>query len=196
MIFQLGIFLLLTSFYAAYFLKQIILKKQGIATNRLAKGQKPSRTEIVEKLLLIITYLNAAAQYISVFLGSYFGAYMFPAIIRYFGLFLAACGVLFFILAIVHMQNNWRAGVDETQKTQIVTTGIYKYSRNPAFVGFDLLYIGTALAIPNLVLFVLAVLGVALLHQQILEEEKYLPKAFGEDYLQYKKAAPRYFLFF
>ncbi len=36
----------------------------------------------------------------------------------------------------------WRAGVSEKEKTELVTAGIYRWSRNPAFLGFDLLYIG------------------------------------------------------
>lgn len=48
------------------------------------------------------------------------------------------------------MRDSWRAGIDRTQKTKIINTGIYRYSRNPAFVGFDLLYIGMRLAFSNI----------------------------------------------
>ena len=43
------------------------------------------------------------------------------------------------------MRDFWRAGIPETDKTELVTEGIYQISRNPAFLGFDLLYIGILL---------------------------------------------------
>lgn len=94
------------------------------------------------------------------------------------------------------MRDSWRAGVDESQKTAMVTRGVYRFSRNPAFVGFDLLYIGTFLALPNLVMLAAGAAAIVLLHLQILEEEQFLPYAFGDDYPQYKAQTPRYLLFF
>lgn len=196
MVYQIVMLLLLTGFYAAYFLKQILLRKKGIKTNRLAKGSKPKRTAIIEGFLLVATYGIAVIQYASVFFESYMLPFHFAVPVRIIGLAIAACGVLFFVSAIMVMHDSWRAGVDESQKTEIVTSGIYKWSRNPAFVGFDLLYIGTALVFPNVVMIGASIMALVLFHLQILEEEKFLPSAFGDEYLSYKKSTPRYFLFF
>jgi len=185
----------LVCFYGIYFAKQIALKKQGVDTNRLAKGQKPKRTRIIETFLLLATFLTAGIQFASIFFSAYMGALPLPKIVRLIGVGIALLGVLAFLLAILHMQSNWRAGIDETQQTNIVTNGIYKHSRNPAFVGFDLLYIGTALALPNMALLASVLIAITLLHIQILEEEKYLKKAFGAEYTEYKKKTPRYILF-
>lgn len=43
------------------------------------------------------------------------------------------------------MKDSWRAGIAENDKTEIVTSGIYQISRNPAFLGFDCVYIGLML---------------------------------------------------
>jgi protein-S-isoprenylcysteine O-methyltransferase Ste14 len=40
------------------------------------------------------------------------------------------------------------------------------------------------------------VFSVVMLHLQILEEEKFLPKVFGEEYENYRRSVGRYFLFF
>ena len=196
MIYPIGVCLLITCFYTGYFMKQILLRKKGIHTNRLAKGRKPSKTTAVETALLAATYGIAVIQYASVFFSRFLLTLSFPVCVRRIGIALTGGGVIFFILAILSMRDSWRAGVDETQKTSIVTGGIYKVSRNPAFVGFDMLYLGTALALPNLILLVASVIGILLLHFQILEEEKYLPQAFGDEYWQYRNRTPRYFLFF
>ena len=172
-----------------------MLNQKGIKTNRLAKGAKPQRTNLIETALLICTYLTASFQFFSVFLNSYFLPLMFSLYIRVLGLVILACGVIFFILAITTMQDNWRAGIDEDEKrTTIVKHGIYRYSRNPAFVGFDLLYLGSILVNPNIILCTVAIITCFLLHLQILEEERFLPTIFGEEYLLYKQNTPRYFL--
>ncbi|MDR0925215.1 MAG: isoprenylcysteine carboxylmethyltransferase family protein [Hungatella sp.] len=196
MIFQISIFALITCFYIAYFVKQILLRKKGIHTNRLAKGLKPPKTAAIETTLLAATYGIAVIQYVSVFFSRFMLSLSFSVSIRWTGIVITGGGVIFFVLAITSMRDSWRAGVDETQKTSIVTRGIYKVSRNPAFVGFDMLYIGSALSLPNVIMIAAAIIGILLLHFQILEEEKYLPRAFGDEYLRYKSSTPRYFLFF
>jgi protein-S-isoprenylcysteine O-methyltransferase Ste14 len=195
-IIQILLLVLICCFYIAYFAKQVLLRKKGIATNRLAKGRKPRKTAAIERCLLIATYGTAAIQYASIFFSQYMLAFEMPATVRVAGLAVSAFGVLFFLLAITSMHDSWRAGVDESQKTTIVTSGVYRISRNPAFVGFDLLYIGTALTMPNVVMMCAALISIVLMHLQILQEEQYLPRAFGEEYLRYKAHTPHYLLFF
>lgn len=195
MIIKFLLFILITSFYIAYFAKQILLRKKGIFTNRLAKGSKPKKTAMIESCLLTITYGMAVIQYAGFFLQRYMLPVKLPSVIQWIGIVLTGLGVLFFILAITSMRDSWRAGIDESQKTTMVTSGIYKISRNPAFVGFDLLYIGSALAMPSGIIAVAAFGGLLLMHLQILEEEVYLSRVFGDEYKQYKKKTPRYFLF-
>ena len=196
MIMRYLLFILITTFYIAYFAKQILLRKKGIVTNRLAKGSKSKKTAIIETGLLIITYGMAVFQYAGFFLERYLLPLKLPTSLRWLGIVLAGFGVLFFILAITTMRDSWRAGIDESQKTSMVTRGVYSISRNPAFVGFDLLYIGSALAMPGVVIAVMAAAGILFMHLQILEEEAYLPRIFGDEYVEYKKKTPRYLLFF
>lgn len=193
---KLLLFILITMFYIAYFAKQILLRKKGIVTNRLAKGSKPKKTAIIESCLLTITYGMAVIQYASFFLSRYMLPVKLPSTLQWIGIVTTGLGVLFFILAITFMQDSWRAGIDESQQTSMVTSGIYRLSRNPAFVGFDLLYIGSALTMPNGIIIVAAAAGLVFMHLQILEEEIYLSRIFGDEYKQYKKRTPRYMLFF
>jgi protein-S-isoprenylcysteine O-methyltransferase Ste14 len=109
------------------------------------------------------------------------------------GLILMLLGVIAFLLALVTMKTNWRAGFSEGQNTSLVTVGVYKYSRNPAFLGFDLLYIGCALCFPNVLNIAFAALAIVLFHLQILGEEVFLAKTFGTAYKDYKATTMRYF---
>ena len=86
-----------------------------------------------------------------------------------------------------------KAGVSKTDKTELVTNGIYQISRNPAFLGFDLLYNGTLLMFFNWILCFLTVFAVIMYHLQIVNvEEDFLFATFGNEYLQYKKKVCRY----
>ena len=90
------------------------------------------------------------------------------------------------------MKDSWRAGIPEKDKTKLVTKGIYKISRNPAFLGFDLMYIGILLIFFNYGLLLFTVYVIMMLHLQVLQEEKYMEKTFGNEYLQYKNKVFRY----
>ncbi len=195
MLYQITSGLILTCFYAAFLYKQISLRNKGIHANRMGKGSKPLRTVHVERFLMTATYGSGVGQYASVFWNDHLFPFAFPEFIHIAGIVIASFGTVFFIKAITDMKDSWRAGIDENQHTGIVTEGVYQLSRNPAFVGFDCLYIGIALTIPNTVLLVLLIVTVSLLHIQILEEEKYLPKVFGEEYMNYKASTPRYLFF-
>ena len=190
--FQILFLFLLSSFYSIYLAKMIILKFQNIQGNILGKEDKPKKAHAIEVILKITTYLGAMVQFISVLFlkQSWFVSRIWQ--FREIGIILGVMGNLFFLLSVVTMKENWRAGFSSKQNTELVTQGIYRISRNPAFVGFDLLYIGCALTFPNIIHLVIAVLVVILFHIQILGEEKYLLMVFKESYKQYQKCVKRY----
>jgi protein-S-isoprenylcysteine O-methyltransferase Ste14 len=77
--------------------------------------------------------------------------------------------------------------------TAIVTTGPYRLTRNPAYLGMALVYIGIALLADAL--WVLVPLPVVLLiidRMVIAREERYLEGKFGQEYLDYKGRARRW----
>lgn len=186
-----GLILILV-FYGSYLTKMFVQGKNGIKTDRMGRGSKPKKTFIIEITLKSITFLTAGIQLISIAFVNNLPPLIQNDLVRYIGFVIALLGIIIFITAIVTMRDSWRAGIDNTQKTEIVNTGIYKYSRNPAFIGFDLLYIGIGLAFSNIFNLIFACFSILLLHLQILEEENYLPTVFGKDYLEYKKKTKRY----
>lgn len=121
-----------------------------------------------------------------------FGWSMLPAGARFTGFFTGLLGDLIFLFSVVCMKDSWRAGIPDTDKTELVTTGIYRFSRNPAFLGFDFMYIGVLLLYFNPLTAAFTLFSVVMLHLQILQEERYLTAAFGEDYTDYKRHVFRY----
>ena len=101
-------------------------------------------------------------------------------------------GDLVFLLAITCMKDSWRAGIPKSDKTKLVTNGIYKISRNPAFLGFDLVYIGILLLYFNPIHLIFTLFAIIMLHLQILQEEKFMEATFNDEYVDYKKKVFRY----
>ena len=99
---------------------------------------------------------------------------------------------MIFLISVLRMKDSWRAGIPEEDRTELVTEGIYSFSRNPAFLGFDLQYIGLLLMFCNLLTGMFSVFAITMLHLQILQEERYLTAAFGPEYLQYRRHVLRY----
>ena len=182
----------LSVYYIAYITKMLVLRKRGISAGLLGKGEKSSNELIIEKSLRSITIFGAAIQFRSVLLP--WSVWTPPVFlpVQITGLALMLLGNLFFIAAMLTMRNNWRAGFERNQNTNLVTNGIYKFSRNPAFVGFDLLYIGCSAAFPNIVNITAAIICVVLFHVQILGEEKFCALMFGKEYESYTGRVNRY----
>lgn len=187
--------ILFISFYGSYILKAILLKRKGIDTNRLGKGDKPKKTMTVEAALKCLTFLTITLQALCIVLYARGNFFIFIAKHNYIGIFISTVGVVIFIISIITMKDSWRAGIDKKQKTELVTNGIYKISRNPAFLGFDLFYIGFTFMFANIILIAMSLISIIFLHIQIMEEEKFLANAFGEKYAEYKKKTARYFIF-
>ena len=180
--------LILATFYTIYLGKMFLLKKQGIQTDQMAKGKPKDKVFYTELILKIATYAVVAVEVISIFCVKS----KMPLAVAVLGMVLGIVGDVIFALAVITMKNSWRAGIAQNDKTEMVTNGIYQISRNPAFLGFDLVYLGILLMFFNRVLLIFSVFAAVMLHLQILQEEKYLPQVFGTDYLEYKEMVGRY----
>ena len=176
------------AFYGCYFIKMFLQKKQGIQTDQIGKD-KVGFVKFVEVTMKVAAVLVFVAGLVSIFIGTNYGS----VTVRVMGAAISVVGTFVFIAAVQTMRDSWRAGVSKTDKTELVTKGIYQISRNPAFLGFDLLYIGTLLMFFNWILCILTVFAIIMYHLQIVNvEEEFLLATFGNEYLQYKQKVCRY----
>ena len=179
--------LVLAVFYGIYLVKQWRQKRRGIRTMQIGR-RKDTQTHTVETLMGIATVGIIPAQLLSIT----FGWSHLPDNARFTGFCVGMVGDLIFLISVLCMKDSWRAGIPDSGKTELVTDGIYAYSRNPAFLGFDLQYIGVLLMFCNLLTASFTVFAVTMLHLQILQEERYLTVTFGSAYLDYRHRVFRY----
>ena len=177
----------LVLFYTVYFVKMLIQHKHGIKTRQIGR-RKEKDIHMVELLMSIATLAAPAAQLISIA----FGWSCMPSGARFTGFLIGMLGDIIFLISVVCMKDSWRAGIPDKDKTELVTNGIYKFSRNPAFLGFDFMYAGVLLMYFNPLTAVFSLFAAVTLHLQILQEEKYLTSVFGSSYTAYKSRVFRY----
>jgi len=177
-------------FYGIYFVKMYFQKKRGIVTDQIAKAKVHDKGYYIEFIMKIATFLAPVAEVVSIVVGTS----ALPIMYRVIGMYFAFVGDIVFLLAVYTMKDSWRAGIaaDDKENRALVTNGIYNYSRNPAFLAFDLVYIGILLMFFNAVLFALSVFAIVIFHFQILREEKFLENMFGTEYMDYKDRTSRY----
>lgn len=188
MVFQIAAIIILLLFYGCYFGKMFLQKKKGIQTDQIGKG-KVGRVKAIELTMKVATILVPLTEVLSI----YINYSMLSGGLRYAGIIIAAAGDIVFIISVLTMKDSWRAGVSETDKTELVTDGIYQISRNPAFLGFDLVYIGILLMFFNWISLIVSAFAILMFHLQIVYvEEVFLEEAFGDGYIRYKKKVHRY----
>ncbi len=112
--------------------------------------------------------------------------------LSYIGIIFCYMGLLIFLTALISFGNSWRVGIDNNTQGKLVTTGIFKYSRNPIFLFMDIYFIGITLVYPTLIFILMTIIFIIGAHKQILNEENHLTKIYKEEYPIYKKQTPRY----
>ena len=159
---------ILALFYSIYFIKQITAGRKGIQIRQLGKGKEKS-VRITELILSMATFFIVPVQLVSVFSDWNF----MPTPVRIAGIAAGTVGDLIFFAAVLTMKNSWRAGIPAQDKTEFVSGGIYRYSRNPAFLGFDLMYVGILLMYFNWLLILFTVWACVMLHIQMSAARTY-----------------------
>jgi protein-S-isoprenylcysteine O-methyltransferase Ste14 len=116
-----------------------------------------------------------------------------PTSIRFIGLGLMLIGMAIALAAQLEMGASWRVGLDEKESTDLVTTGLFRLVRNPIFTAMLTVWIGIALATPNIFALIglaAAIIGLELQVRRL--EEPYLIRTHGERYLSYARRVGRF----
>ena len=103
---------------------------------------------------------------------------------------------LFFIVSGIVSFNKARTTVDPTQPqkaSSVVTSGIYRLSRNPMYLGFLLMLLAFVFKLANPVTVVMLPLFIGYMNQfQIKPEERALTQLFGVEYVNYQQKVRRW----
>ena len=107
-------------------------------------------------------------------------------IIKYIGIPILILGFIINIFSLWY----W----DSENTNELITDGLYKYSRNPQYLGTILILLGNSLILNSYKLITLTLFAFVSLNILIMFiEEKNMKKSFGEKYKEYCKKTGRWF---
>ena len=117
-----------------------------------------------------------------------------PPILENIGFALVVVGFLFGLAAFLEFRRARTTLDPHGSVASIVTSGVYRFSRNPIYVGFLLIVIGIPLNSGTYWGAVLAPIFFLLCNKLVIErEEAYLEKKFGDVYTRYQSRVRRWF---
>ena len=139
---------------------------------------------IVALMFIVIAY----------FLGRFVPIpYVAPVAVQYFGLFLTFIGFLLGVGAFIEFRRARTTLDPHGSVKQVVTSGIYRFTRNPIYLGFLLMVIGLPLNSGLIWGIILAPLYILLMTRLVIErEEAYLEKKFKDRYTGYRSRVRRW----
>ena len=101
-------------------------------------------------------------------------------------------GVALLVVAQLDLGASWRIGIEERARPGLITSGLYRFCRNPIFFAILTVFTGYTLLLPtrlSLILLVSVFIGMRL---QVLTEEAYLSRAYGDAYREYARRVGRF----
>jgi len=172
------------------------LRRTGVDPEVLARATTP-----VQAYFAGLVWLMTAFVVVIIGLHS-FAPKAWPPLVRvaaldsgWFDLLGGAFGVAGLSLcaiAQVTMGSSWRVGIDTDRRTDLVTDGIYRWIRNPTYLGLHLMNLGLWLIWPTTLVAGYAVLFFVVMDIQVRAEEEHLAASHGDAYHAYAARTWRY----
>lgn len=166
-------------------------KRTGINPVKLGKKTETPHDYIgfIFKLILIIIFmygvLNSFIEFEPI-------EYLDILVLKIIGIILSILSLILTVHAQKDMSDSWRIGIDEENKTRLVTEGAFQYIRNPIFAGMLLILASLVLLMPAAFMAYLAVLSCIVINIQVRMEEEFLLMIHGKAYRDYKSTTGRF----
>ena len=111
-----------------------------------------------------------------------------------FPLAIALAAPFFLIFPLIFREFE-KLGVDydvRKMPARLVTGGPFRFSRNPGYLLFVMIFLAIAVAVDNLWSFPLIAIAFIFVRHVVIQEERVLENRFGQDYLAYKRRVRRW----
>ncbi len=188
---------LLVYFFFVFFLRSYLLwKRTGV--NPLTFNKSDDAHGYNGKVFTFISLLEFVVVFIYAFKSEWYQCllpfwYLEHSYLQYIGWGLLPLSLILVWVAQSQMANSWRIGIDEKNKTELVTNGLFSISRNPIFLGVMIANFGLFLIIPNAFTLLIVFLSVVSINTQVRLEEAFLKSSHGKGYQDYLSRVGRWF---
>jgi protein-S-isoprenylcysteine O-methyltransferase Ste14 len=195
---QIYLFLfLIIYFFFVFFLRSYLLwKRTGV--NPLTFSKSDDAHGYNGKVFTFISLLEFVVVFIYAFKDEWYQFllpfwYIENSYLQYIGWGLLLLSLVLVWVAQSQMANSWRIGIDEKNKTELITNGLFSISRNPIFLGIMIANFGLFLIIPNAFTLLIVSLSMVSINTQIRLEEAFLKSSHGKAYQDYLNQVRRWF---
>jgi protein-S-isoprenylcysteine O-methyltransferase Ste14 len=170
-------------------IRSLLMKKQGIEAINFGKIDKTDF--LIPPLALFYFYIVFAATFNFPTVSTH--EFFHDEVISWVGAFFCLAGLSLLLWSLVSFGQSFRVGIDTEHPDELITSGVFALSRNPIYVAFAFILLGQFLIFSNWILLVYIGAAIWLFHRQVLREEDYLRKHYGNEYLEYCNRVRRYF---
>lgn len=184
--------ILLTTHFIIFFTPLIIIRKKGFDPHGTHKNYSLlARITPISYFLLIIyiisyIFFSNVIDLVPIF--TLFSEEIYVII----GIIIIILGLLFESLGIITLGINFRVELPK-EETKLITSGIYRFMRNPIAFSMYLFVIGIFLMTPNILSLIISIMNIITFNAKVSKEELFLLEIFGDDYKEYKSRVGRYF---
>ena len=114
-----------------------------------------------------------------------------PKPLKGISLFLWVAGFTLLFMGRFGLGDSFRIGSPK-EATRLKTGGLFRFSRNPMYLGMYATLLASVLYTLNPILLLVTALVIVVHHKIVLAEEEHLRKTFGEEYTTYCRRVRRY----
>ena len=169
-----------------------MLKRRGIKAFVFGKTHKSDFLLI--PVILLLVYIAVASPFSLPFPKVLIKPLFKNIFLSWTGVFVAVPGLVGFALSLKAFGNSFRVGIDNERPDKLIIHGMFAVSRNPIYVSFFFFFSGLVLMNLNITSIVMLLcFFVPAMHRQVLREEEFMKKHYGEQYTKYCKKVRRYF---
>jgi len=143
-------------------------------------------------LLLLVLTIQALVVAVAPELLSGLQIVAMPPAAVWLGAVLLLGGLLLLVAAQLGLGSSWRVGIEEGARPGLVTDGLYRFCRNPIFLGMFVVMAGLTVLVPTWLSLVFLLGGILGTRSQTLEEEDYLLRTYGDSYRIYAAKVGRF----
>ncbi len=159
-------------------------------TNAVKVSKKDFSEYFVMSLIAVGYVLVPVVWFVSDILRAYDRQQNFTAVC--IGAAISPLSLWLFYRSHSDLKKQWSPSLEIRENHELVTGGIYKYTRNPMYLAVLIWSLGQALLIPNFIAGLAALFSlIPLFSIRLPREEKMMVNYFGESYLRYKNKTSR-----
>ena len=109
------------------------------------------------------------------------------------GVIAGLAGLIFMVPALSRFRATGQNPKPWKPSPELIERGVYRFSRNPMYLGLGLVQVGLGLGLDNLWIVLMTLPAIAAVHvMAIRPEESYLEECFGDGYRDYKSRVRRW----